>query len=204
MENNNFDVDGRYAFVSEFAERNGLRATINALPFAREKHEGQMRKGPESKREPYIVHPLQMAAHAIAMSLTDDDLIAAILLHDVCEDCGVAPTELPVGETVQEAVRLVTRVDGESKEKYYGQIGENPIATLVKLIDRCHNVSQMSLAFSREKLWKYIDETEMYMLPLLQQAKDRWPEYEKQYFLLEYQINSILQTVKALLEREDL
>lgn len=193
-----------YEYIETYANEYKMTQTLKALPFAKEKHKGQKRKIAQGKRQPYITHPLQMAAHAIAMDLVEDDLLAAILLHDVVEDCDVAATELPVGETVQEAVRLVTRVDGESKEKYYDQIGENSIATLVKLIDRCHNVSQMSLAFSREKLWKYIDETEMYILPLLQQAKEKWPEYEQQYFLLEYQINSILQTVKALLEREDL
>lgn len=193
-----------YEYIEKYAIEHNLPETRNALPFARESHEGQLRKGPEGKREPYITHPLQMAAHAIALRLDEDKLIAAILLHDVCEDCGVEPEELPVNGDVQEAVGLVTRMDGESKEKYYGQIRENRLATMVKLIDRCHNVSQMSLAFSREKLWKYIDETEIYVLPLLMEAKVKWPQYENQYFLLEYQINSILQTVKALLEREDL
>lgn len=193
-----------YEYIETYAREYSLTEMQKALLFAREKHEGQLRKGPEGQREPYIVHPLQMAAHAIALGLREDDLLAAILLHDVCEDCGVEPKELPVNDTVQEAVRLVTRVDGEGKGQYYGQIGENRIATLVKLIDRCHNVSQMSLAFSREKLWKYVDETEDYVLPLLIDAIHQWPQHDAQYFLLDYQINSILQTVKALLEREDL
>lgn len=193
-----------YEYIETYAREYSLTEMQKALLFAREKHEGQLRKGPEGQREPYITHPLQMASHAIALGLREDNLLAAILLHDVCEDCGVEPEELPVNETVLEAVRLVTRVDGESKEKYYGQIRENRIATLVKLIDRCHNVSQMSLAFSREKLWKYIHETQDYVLPLLPEAREKWPQHDAQYFLLDYQINSILQTVKALLEREDL
>ena len=193
-----------YEYVETYAREYSLTEMQKALPFTREKHEGQLRKGPEGQREPYITHPLQMAAHAIALGLREDNLLAAILLHDVCEDCGVEPEELPVNAAVQEAVRLVTRVDGESKEKYYGQIRENRIATLVKLIDRCHNVSQMSLAFSQEKLWKYIHETQGYILPLLSEARKKWPKYGTQYFLLEYQISSILQTVKSLLEREDL
>ena len=193
-----------YEYIENYAIEHNLLETRNALPYARDSHDGQLRKGPEGKREPYITHPLQMAAHAIALGLDDDDLLAAILLHDVCEDCGVEPKELPVNTAVQEAVRLVTRVDGVGKGQYYGQIGENRIATLVKLIARCHNVSQMSLAFSREKLWKYIHETQGYILPLLSEARKKWPKYGTQYFLLEYQISSILQTVKALLEREDL
>ena len=204
MERTDFDMENMYDFVGNYADENNLRATINALPFAREKHEGQVRKGADGNKLPYITHPLTMACHAISMGLTDDDLLAAILLHDVVEDCGVSPASLPVNRSVQNAVLLVTRQDGESKAKYYLQIGENPIAVLVKLIDRCHNVSQMSLAFSREKLWKYIRETQDYILPMLEDAKEKWPEYGRQYFLLEYQICSELSTVKALLEREDL
>lgn len=204
MEKTTFDIDRMYEFVRNFADKQNLQATINALPFAKEKHTGQMRKGPKGVKQPYISHPLTMACHAIAMGLHDDELLAAILLHDVVEDCGVSAARLPVTRSVQNAVLLVTRQDGESKTKYYQQIGENPIATLVKLIDRCHNVSQMSLAFSQEKLWKYIHETERYILPMLEAAKEKWPEYTNQYFLLEYQIGSTLDTVKALLEREDI
>ncbi|MBR4019850.1 MAG: HD domain-containing protein [Firmicutes bacterium] len=193
-----------YEYIETYATAYNLQQTLQALPFAREKHKGQKRKVAKGNRQPYITHPLTMARHALSMGLTEDSLLAAILLHDVCEDCGVAPQELPVEAEVQEAVRLVTRVAGETKEKYYDQIRGNRIATLVKLIDRCHNVSQMALAFSREKLRKYIDETEKYILPLLMEAEEQWPEHEQQYFLLEYQITSQLQSIKALLEREDL
>lgn len=34
----------------------------------------------------YIIHPLSMACFAIGLGLTDDNLIAVILLHDICED----------------------------------------------------------------------------------------------------------------------
>ena len=201
MNKNIDEIDKMYDFVWDFADAHGLTATVRALPFAKEKHAGQYRKG--ETLIPYISHPLTMACHAISMGLEEDELLAAILLHDVCEDCGVSPATLPVNRSVQNAVLLVTRQEGESKAKYYGQIGENRIAAMVKLIDRCHNVSQMSLAFSREKLGKYIRETEEYVLPLLIAAKEKWPEYNKQYFLLEYQITTMLQTVKALMERED-
>lgn len=193
-----------YEYIKAYAIEKNLSQTLKALPFARESHDGQLRKGQEGKREPYINHPLEMAAHAIALGLGEDALLSAILLHDVCEDCGVEPEELPVDREVQEIVRLVTRLDGESKAAYYGEIGENKLATIVKLIDRCHNVSKMSSAFSREKLWRYMEETKDYVLPLLMEVKERWPEYCNQCFLVEYHICSQLDTINALLEREDL
>lgn len=193
-----------YEFIETYANTNQLTETRKALPFAREKHEGQFRKGLEGQHEPYINHPIDMACHAIAMGLSDDRLLAAILLHDVCEDCDVAPKELPVSEEVREAVCLVTKEEGYRKDAYFRQIEDNPIASMVKLIDRCHNVSHMALAFSREKLGTYIAETRNYVLPLLEKVMETWPEYQTQCFLLAYQMNSVLQTVEALLEREDL
>lgn len=61
-----------------------------AVIFAAVKHDGALRKGTEI---PYLVHPMEAAA--IAASLTgDEELIAAAVLHDVIEDCGVSKQEL--------------------------------------------------------------------------------------------------------------
>lgn len=56
-----------------------------AIAFAAAAHEGATRKGTDL---PYIVHPMEVAA--IAATLTDDrEVLAAAMLHDVTEDCGV-------------------------------------------------------------------------------------------------------------------
>jgi GTP pyrophosphokinase len=49
-----------------------------------------------------------MACNALGMGIRDDDAIATILLHDVCEDCDVTPDELPVTDAVKHSVDLVT------------------------------------------------------------------------------------------------
>ncbi len=56
----------------------------------------------------YIVQPLNMACHALEMGIYDDAVIVAALLHDVREDCDIAPDKLPVSETVRRAVSLLT------------------------------------------------------------------------------------------------
>lgn len=69
-------------------ERHGLVA--KAAAYAAYAHDGQSRKG---SALPYIVHPMEAAA--IAATLTNDpEVLAAALLHDVVEDCGVTDTEL--------------------------------------------------------------------------------------------------------------
>ena len=62
----------------------------DAMIFATHAHDGALRKGTNL---PYIVHPAEVCA--IAATLTDDpQILAAALLHDVMEDCGISEDEL--------------------------------------------------------------------------------------------------------------
>lgn len=199
-----FDPDCMFAQLQAFADSRGLPQTSRALPYARQQHSGQFRKG--SSAVPYIVHPLSMACHALALGLTEDDLLAAALLHDVCEDCGVAPEELPAGMAVREAVRALTffQEPGEdrhaAKARYFAALSSNRTAVLVKLLDRCNNVSFMAHGFPPEKLHAYIAETREFVLPLLGHARQSWPQYHNALFLLQYQICTLIDSVDILLK----
>ena len=61
-----------------------------AVIFAANAHDGATRKG---SKTPYIVHPMEAAAIAAALT-RDEEVIAAAALHDVAEDCGVSEQEL--------------------------------------------------------------------------------------------------------------
>ena len=56
---------------------------------------------------PYIIHPLSMACDAIACKGTTDEIVATILLHDVCEDCNIPLSALPVNEVVKNSSPLL-------------------------------------------------------------------------------------------------
>lgn len=189
-----FNEDRMYTYVKTVATMKGMTQTVEVLPYARELHKGQFRKG--NGQIPYIYHPLSMACHALSLGLEDDNLISAVLLHDVCEDCGVSVEDLPVNDVVKEAVKLVTKDDSKDTYDYYQDISENAIATMVKLLDRCNNVSGMSAAFSKEKMVKYINETEKYVYPLLQTVKTRYSEYSNQVFLIKYHMTSVVTSLK--------
>lgn len=191
-----FDSKKMYTYLKGFAMGRGWVATVNALAFARSLHDGQLRKS----GEPYIVHPLTMANHAIALGVREDDIIAAILLHDVCEDCGVQPRDLPVVRDVRDAIRLLTRVKGEPLGPYYREISESRVAAIAKLFDRCNNVSTMAGVFTLEKVREYIDETREYILPLLRQAKNQWPSDSNLFFVLKYHIISVIDGLEACLQ----
>ena len=185
------------------AQAKDMSQTLKALKQMEKFHDGQTRNGKD--KIPYIHHPLMMACHALALGLGEDDLIATILLHDVVEDCGATIDDLDVGDAVKEAVDLVSfhEIEGmtkaEATAKYFADMRNNRIAAMVKLIDRCNNVSTMAQAFSQDRMIRFIDETEQYVLPLLDHVKHTWDEYYDAVYLLNYQIRSLLETQKRLL-----
>lgn len=189
-----FNEERMYTYVKTCATMKGLLQTVEVLPYARELHDGQVRKGKD--RVPYIYHPLMMACHALSMGLDDDNLISAIMLHDVCEDCGIKAEELPVNEETKLAVQLVTKDGTKTTREYYQAIEGNEIATMVKLLDRCNNVSGMTAAFSKEKIIDYIKETEKYVFPLMKNVKRKYIRYSNQIFLIKYHMTSVLSALK--------
>lgn len=60
----------------------------------------------------------------------------------------------------------------------------------------------MAYGFSREKLLDYIDETERAVIPLLDYAKQYFHRDRDALFLLNYQMYSVMNSIRALLERD--
>lgn len=187
-----------------------MKETINALGFVRKAHENQKRKSGEA----YIIHPLIMANHAVALGLIEDNLIATILYHDVPEDCGISVRDLPTNKSIANSVKKLTYIkpkvymekDGEGpslvdvKTDYYNKIAEDKVASIAKLIDRCNNVSTMSGVFTKEKVQDYIEETEKFIMPLWRKTKDTWPVYSDALFVIKYHLTSVTDSLKAALQ----
>jgi len=199
-----FNPEHMYTFVKAKAQAAGLKQTLAALPLMREKHEkfAQKRSGSDV---PYYVHPLTLACHALAMGIAEDDVLATALLHDLVEDTDTRAEDLLVSERVREAVRLLSHntYGGEedkenNKPLYYGNIARNPLAALVKCMDRCNNLSTMATGFSDRKMVKYVKQTEEYVLPLLDVVKGV-PEWNNAAWLMRYQMVTMLETFKRLL-----
>ena len=188
-------------YVKTTAYNFKLKDTLKAVDFAVEAHEGQKRKKSDI---PYIYHPLNLACHALSMGITDDDVIAGCLLHDVIEDCGKTLDELPVSAETKEIVRLMTheKEDGADRDKvmeaYYNGLAGNHKAALVKCLDRCNNLTTMSWGLSRERIYRMILETEKYYPDLLKVLKST-PDYNSASWLLKYQIESMLDIYKRLM-----
>lgn len=194
-----------YTFIKAAATAKGLPQTLRALPYARDKHQGQKRKGKAGI--PYISHPLTMCCQALALGLMEDDLLAAILLHDVVEDCGVTLEELPVGEAARETVGLLSKDPSHEEDEegydagYFAAIAGHPHAMLVKLLDRCHNLSVMAGGFTRARALEYVQHSQRWVMPLADRLREMAPQYSNACFLLKYQMNSLMYTVWHLLAR---
>ena len=193
-----FHEDHMSAYLKGKLNATDYPNALAALQCAKDKHAGAVRKGPA--KVPYINHPLTMACHALALGLTDDALLAALLLHDVSEDCFVAPEDLPVCKEAQEIVRLVTKPKDRthfSDKEYYKAISAVPKASLVKCIDRCNNLSSMPSGMTDMQIASYVRETEKYYPELLRVVK-ACPEYNSAAWLLTYQMRSLMAMAKRI------
>ena len=188
-------------YVKSTARALKLKNTLKAVDYATEAHEGQTRK---RSKIPYIYHPLNLACHALSMGITEDEIIAACMLHDVVEDCGKRLEELPVNDETRELVFLLTHEKTTEANRdrmmaaYYDAIAENPRAALIKCIDRCNNLTTMSWGLSRDRIYRMIKETEEYYPRLLKVIKAE-PDFNNAAWLLQYHIESMLDIYKRLL-----
>ncbi|MDR2852568.1 MAG: bifunctional (p)ppGpp synthetase/guanosine-3',5'-bis(diphosphate) 3'-pyrophosphohydrolase [Burkholderiaceae bacterium] len=137
-----------------------------AYCFADQAHLGQLR----NSGEPYITHPIAVAAQCTEWRLDAPALMAA-LLHDVIEDCGVTKANLieRFGAQVADLVDGVTKLDklqfntreenqAESFRKMLLAMARDVRVILVKLADRTHNMRTLVSA-SPEKWGRIAHET---------------------------------------------
>ena len=195
-----YDWKHMKTFVLSTAKALNFKNTLKALPYAEKAHNGQHLKNADDI--PYISHPLNMACHILAMGIKDDAIISTTLLHDVIEDCGKKENDLPVDDETKELVVLLSHTkEYDDREKmlseYYKKISLNPKAALIKLVDRCNNLTKMSWGLSRDRIFRMIKETEIWVLPLLDVIKNT--EYDNAKWLLSYQIQTTLDIYKRLM-----
>ena len=188
------NVEKMYTYLRGLFEGARMVESMRALQFAREKHAGQTRKD----GTPYIVHPLQMACYAVAIGIRKDSTIATILYHDVPEDCGVPVENLPTTPEIKHAVKCMTitklKTDKskiETKRRYFYNLLESPDALIGKGIDRYMNLSDMPFSLSRDAIGKNTAETEVLLLPVLKEGKEKWIELADILFVLRTNIKSV-------------
>ena len=150
----------------DYLEPADVELVRKAYRFADEAHLGQMR----ASGEPYITHPIAVAAQCADWKLDAQALMAA-LLHDAIEDCGVTKPQLidRFGVAVAELVDGLTKLDklqfdtreenqAESFRKMLLAMARDVRVILVKLADRTHNMRTLQ-DVPREKWGRISSET---------------------------------------------
>lgn len=149
-----------------------------AIDVATERHAGQKRKS----GEPYIIHPLSVAAILIEWGLDADTVIAGVL-HDTVEDTDTTLDEIETifGRDVAFLVDGVTKVSQaragmrdlssylpqtkDNLSKLLIAVGQDIRVIIIKLADRLHNMRTLEFQ-SREKQKKIARETIEVFAPL--------------------------------------
>ena len=137
-------LESRLAYLP----RDQVSRVINAYQIGAHAHAGQKRKS----GEPYITHPVAVAAILADLGMDAETIIAAIL-HDTLEDTPMSRPELErdFGPTVATLVDGVTKLDkvmfrslqeaaAESFRKMLLAMARDLRVILIKLADRLHNM----------------------------------------------------------------
>ena len=156
----------------------------DAYNFAMKAHHGQVRKS----GEPYLEHPLQVALTLAELQL-DATSLAAALLHDVSENCGMPISEIEAkfgsevaklvdgttklgrlslqvpGEVAQQGGTATKEEQAENLRKMMVAMAEDLRVVFIKLADRLHNMHTLD-ALSPEKQRSIARETAEVYAPL--------------------------------------
>ncbi len=160
-----------------------LALVASAYDYAAKYHAGQLRKS----GEPYLEHPLQVSLILAELQL-DATALAAALIHDVVEDCGVPlqKIETDFGPDVARLVDGVTKLSklampelgenqtqrssirehqAENLRKMLVAMAEDLRVVFIKIADRLHNMRTLE-ALSPERRQRIARETLEIYAPL--------------------------------------
>ena len=165
-------TDELFEYISQRTTEEQLQRIIASYHFAAEAHKEQKRRS----GEPYITHPIAVAAIlARELEMTDNTVITAFL-HDVVEDTPHTVEEIR-GMFGDDVAFLVDTVTKRKKDSYqhskqvdnYRQILESVHydvrALLIKLADRLHNMRTLE-SMRPDKQMKIAGETDYFYAPL--------------------------------------
>lgn len=185
----------------------GMLDVTRALAHAESFHTSVRKDGitPEFSHQIWICNTLRI------LPLNDDDMRLALLAglyHDTPEDKDMPFIELATkyDARVARIVELLTKVHRGVKvpaDTYFAQMVTDPIAAIVKGVDRLHNLSSMHGVFTRAKQESYITETLERHLPMLKKARNLYPEYDAAIENIKQSLLSRITLIQAIHTAED-
>ena len=136
-----------------YLPKDAVDEVYKAFLFAEICHRGQIRKS----GEPYIHHPIEVAATLVELQM-DSHTVMAALLHDVIEDTDATSEQLKekFGEDVAllvDGVSKISQISFDSKEQAEAEnfrkvlmaMSEDVRVMIIKLADRLHNMRTLGI-----------------------------------------------------------
>ena len=196
--------------ISTIEEAEGLLSLYHSTPtalfhtalnLAKDAHAPQKRKS----GEPYIIHPILVAAITALVS-NDESMVIAALLHDVVEDTDYVIEEIEeiFGEDVAHMVEGLTKIEDIREEELISSTSDKKLISsartfrkmllssikdvrvlVVKLCDRLHNMTTLE-ALAVEKQQRIAEETMVVYAPIahrlgISQLKNRLEDLSFSY-----------------------
>lgn len=200
-------VSFRYWLLGKAEENPDYYRVLEAMEVAEKYHNGQRKDG-----SPEFTHQITICMYlkTIHKYLKDPVKVFIVaLLHDTLEDYyeeSKRELQAKFPEEYEYFVRISKVREGVKipYEQYFGEMKNCYICSVVKLADRIANISTMIGVFSYDKQTQYLEEVNIWFLPMLKHARRMFPQQESAYenlkMLLQVQRDTIL-AVRAEFEK---
>jgi len=155
---------------------------LDAVVFAAEKHQFQVRKNVE--HVPYIIHPIGVAYSILTIAkFSDPQVLAAAILHDTVEDTDTTFAEIRdrFGCEVESYVKEVTDERGLPKKvrkdlQIINAPHKSKGAAYIKLADKLYNLTDIAIGLPVEWTEQHSDEYFIWAKQVVDQLPPVSPE----------------------------
>lgn len=178
--------------------------TLNALNLAEKWHTGT-RKDKVTPEFQHQIEITQFLRTLVPQLMYPANTLSAALLHDTGEDYSLYVSMEDIlnatNSEVVNAVKLLTKKNHmfvKDVNQYFHEMSLCPISSVVKGVDRIHNLQTMVGVFSPAKQLSYIEEVETYFLPMLKKAKRNFPQQEAVYEMIKFVLVNYVNLIKAM------
>lgn len=174
------DYAKQVSFMRTYLHGKEWHLALDAMNFAMSWHKGTRKDGVS----PEFSHQMFIALYVLTIApllMYPQETLAAVFLHDICEDYPVSYDEIErrFGRRVRVAVELLTKKDQNGlrvpDDVYYARMADDEIASIVKGVDRAHNIHSMhNTDWSIETQQAYLDFVFDKVLPMLKKAREKF------------------------------
>ncbi len=196
--------------ITSFYPNADLDIVKQAYVYSAKVHKGQVRLS----GEPYLSHPLEVAAILADMKL-DCTCVAAGLLHDVIEDTHASYEEIQeiFGDDVAHIVSGVTKISklefndqlkrqAESLRKMVLAMADDIRVILIKLADRVHNMNTLKYHKKEEKRKLISQETLDIYSPIAARLGIYWIKHELENLSFQHIIPDDYKNIRELVSKK--